>query len=182
MVVTVRLTDSEWAEIDRIPGWLSKDEADLLYELCQSPWCEVGSWVGRSVNVLAKKGPGWAVEWFKGNPESFPISRVEFLGNTQGLDFTLVDGDFRKAADRVGELRFLHLDADHSYEGTKKAFDLYSPKLARGCFLVLHDVWPEEHLKELPYPGVYRFATELMQSKDWLCVGGVGRSAAFRKL
>ena len=184
MVVTVCLSDEDWQKVDRIPGWLSRQEADLLYELCQPPWCEVGSWLGRSLNVLEKKGHGYAVESFQARPElSHPDNtRENFRRYTEKANFTLLDGDFRDMAEQVPEIAFLHLDADHSYQGTKEAFDLYAPKLRKGCFLVLHDVFTENPKLGHAWPGVYRFASELMADPGWICVGGAGRSAAFRKL
>lgn len=180
MVVTICLKDDEWVEVNKIPGWLNRQEADLLYELCESPWCEIGCFHGKSLNVLAKKGHGWAIDPLK-DPELGSFE-PEFFHHTKDLDFTFVHKDFRDAVDDVGEIRFLHLDADHSYEATKEAFDLYAPKLSPGRFLVMHDAWPENPWLGHFWPGVYRLTAELMADEGWICVGGAGRSAAFRKL
>lgn len=175
MVGTVLLTDEQWAKIDKIPGWLTRNEADLLYELCQSPWCEIGCWRGRSASVLALKGAGWAVDHFENE------AKEEFLAFTKELDITLLASDFRDAANVVGEVRLLHLDADHSYQATKSAFNLYAPKLARGGFLVIHDAWPANPHREPDWPGTHKFVLELMMDPAWVCIGGADRSAAFRK-
>lgn len=158
-----------------------------MLALCASPWCEVGCYQGRSTVILASTGPGTVVDHFEGtasHPEEWGKNNYrEFMENTKGFAIRIVVGRFERKAGNVGSIRFLHLDADHSYEATKLAFDLYTPKLVRGGHVALHDAWGEEGSKtETAWPGSMRFAKELMESPGWEHVGDARRLAAFKKL
>ena len=168
-----------WARANAISGWLTRREGDLLYSLCRSPWCELGSWAGRSAVILAARGPGTCVDWFReGNQPSH-------LEDNVPSTCTILHSDFRDAADLVEPgLRFLHLDADHSYAATKEAWDLYMPKLEPGGHVVIHDAWVYGTVHN-PWPECTMFVEELMADQEGngiLHVYDVERSAAFRKL
>lgn len=174
------MLDDLWAKADRIPGWFKRDEADLLLRLTDGPWCEVGCWQGRSTLILAETGePGYAVDWFCGSPEHDPDTDTldEFLENIGPYEnVTVLSERFEDAAHIVPDgLRMLHLDADHSYDATRLAFDLYSPKVDVGGHVQFHDAlgggWPE----------VERFVNEL-DPAVWLRVGEANLSAAFKRL
>jgi hypothetical protein len=139
--------------------------------------------MGRSALVMADKGHGWAVDWFKGSTEhgEFVDTLPEFTANTAGSDVTVVVKRFEDAVYDVGTINTLHLDAEHSYQATREALSLYSPKLNKGGLLLLHDAWPNDVFSDPPWPGVYKLATELMSSRRWMYVGGVRSYAAFRK-
>lgn len=62
------------------------------------------------------------------------------------------------------EIRFLFIDADHSYEGVKKDYELFAPFLVSGGILALHDV------DEVGHPGVVRFFNELMSTNKFQIV------------
>ena len=179
------LSDALLARIEKIPGWLTKDEADFLHGCTKPPWCEIGAWMGRSTLVMADKGPGVVVDWFQGSPEHDPGTNTlnEFLAYTAGTpNITVIPKRFEDAVDDVGEdICTLHLDADHSYEATKRAFELYGPKVRPGGLVVMHDAWPNDVRSDPPWPGVYRFALELMRDPGWMYVGGIRSYAAFRR-
>jgi len=40
------------------------------------------------------------------------------------------------------ELDFLFIDADHTYEGVKRDFEMYSPLVRRGGVVAFHDIVP----------------------------------------
>lgn len=40
----------------------------------------------------------------------------------------------------LGQYQYVHIDADHSYEGARSEFDLIWPHLDRGGFYTLHDI------------------------------------------
>jgi predicted O-methyltransferase YrrM len=42
------------------------------------------------------------------------------------------------------QLDYLFIDGDHTYEGVKKDFDLYSPLVKKGGLIVFHDIVPHE--------------------------------------
>lgn len=186
-----------WGRASEIEGWLYEGEARLLWDLCSAPWCEVGSHRGRSAVILASRDlPGWCVDWFLDreghlwNPDKSREIQAELRSNLAPFGgVTVLAGRFQDLHEQVPDgLGFLHLDADHSFEGTKEAFDLYAPKVRRGGHLVIHDVWHESwhdnpSVKEhSPYPGVTRFVKEcLLADQEWEHLLDVERSAAFRK-
>jgi len=53
-------------------------------------------------------------------------------------------------------LKFIFIDADHSYEGVKKDFELFEPYVIPGGLIGMHDIDPVGH------PGVVRFYNEVM--------------------
>jgi predicted O-methyltransferase YrrM len=46
------------------------------------------------------------------------------------------------------ELDFLFIDGDHSYEGTKMDFDMYSPLVKKGGIIAIHDIAPKGNIKK----------------------------------
>ncbi len=58
----------------------------------------------------------------------------------------------------AGELDFLFIDGDHSYEGVKKDFEHYSPFVRQGGMIAFHDI---HHRPEQPDIEVHRFWQEL---------------------
>lgn len=176
---------SVWERAVTVPGWLLEDEGRLLFDLATEPWCEVGSWKGRSSVILGSKAPGHAVDMFRDNP------RREYDLNTEGLPITVHHGRLENMADRVPEgLGLLFLDADHSFEATRTAFNLYAPKLRPGGIVVFHDalpgpgVWPNADYDrrnpppgphDNPWPGVRKFTDTL----DWRHVADAGTCRAY---
>ena len=73
------------------------------------------------------------------------------------------------------KLDFLFIDGDHSYEGVKKDFEMYSPLVRKGGIIAFHDIVPHDRVHD-PYGvvGVHRFWNEIKHSykyleivKDW---------------
>jgi len=76
-----------------------------------------------------------------------------------------------------GRLDFLFIDGDHTYEGVKRDFEMYSPLVRRGGMIAFHDIvpGPPENVG-----GVPTFWNEIKQNftyneivKDWQ-QGGYG--------
>ena len=64
---------------------------------------------------------------------------------------------------RLGTKRrwqYIYIDADHSYKGVKKDFELFWPRLAKGGFMVFHDVLLKEHPEHADF-GVWKFWNEI---------------------
>jgi hypothetical protein len=137
----------------------------LLAELCTGLWCEIGS-QGRSTIVLAATGhDGYSIDTHKSKDwETFekkmaPYENVITVrAKFQSLHTVNLVKD---------ELMLLHLDLDHSYETTKLAFELYSPKVLRGGHVCFHDA--EKFVGELD-PTV------------WKRVASAGQLVAFQRL
>lgn len=56
------------------------------------------------------------------------------------------------------KLDFLFIDGDHSYEGVKRDFELYSPLVREGGIIAFHDIAPHW---DYPEVGVTRFWDEI---------------------
>jgi predicted O-methyltransferase YrrM len=73
----------------------------------------------------------------------------------------LIQGDshdeetLKKVSDRKYDLLFI--DGDHSYEGVKKDFEMYSPLVRKGGLVAFHDILSEE--------GVNRFWNEIKRAR-----------------
>lgn len=183
------LTEEQWERAGGIHGWYDRNEAELLYRLCDGGWCEVGCWRGLSTVILAQTGhPGWAVDWFKGSSEhqGKPTNTYDdFMRYIAPYDnVTVLPYRYQDCVDEVPSVRFLHLDAEHTYEATAECWGLYAPKVVKGGHLVLHDAFTQtgRKIEGSPWPGVTRWALEMEQHPDWDLVDHVGRSAAFRRI
>jgi hypothetical protein len=91
--------------------------------------------------------------------------------------------DYRHAYRLVpDDLKFLYLDAEHTYSNTREAFDLYVPSLADDGIVVLHDAWGDNgETTGTPWPGVTQFAEELITNGEWLNFANKRRCAAFKR-
>lgn len=58
------------------------------------------------------------------------------------------------------KLDFLFIDGDHSYEGVKKDFEMYSPLVRKGGHIAFHDINQIDHPDQHKY-GVSKFWKEL---------------------
>lgn len=64
-----------WPDIDSIPGWLDKEEAEFLFKIAINtvePIVELGAWKGRSAAVFAS-----ALRWKKSNDKILSIDTFE---------------------------------------------------------------------------------------------------------
>lgn len=61
-------------------------------------------------------------------------------------DFLMIEGsshdpaNVEKVRNYLGNIDFLFIDGDHTYEGVKRDFDLYAPLVAPGGIIALHDI------------------------------------------
>lgn len=68
-------------------------------------------------------------------------------------------------------IKFLFIDADHSYDGVKKDFELFEPFVMSGGFIAMHDIDLVGH------PGVYKYFQEVMDTNKFTMIwGGNGTS------
>lgn len=148
--------------IKDVPGWLSDEEGEALYELARD--CtgkgvivEIGSWKGKSTICLglgsrAGRGvPIFAVDphadyrhgEFKENVERAGI--VDLVTPVKGLSQQVVD-DF----DQPIELLFV--DGSHEEDDVREDFDKWVPKVVEGGVVAFHDTtW---------HPGVRKVVAE----------------------
>lgn len=71
------------------------------------------------------------------------VGRKEFI-EEHGLEVIIADSQKKKTATRlkkmVGEIDFIFIDGDHSYEGVKKDWLLYSGLVRKGGIIAFHDI------------------------------------------
>jgi predicted O-methyltransferase YrrM len=71
-----------------------------------------------------------------------------------------------KAILKDNKVDFLFIDGDHSYEGVKKDFEMYSPLVRKGGIIAFHDIIPDYYtrygIKTSSWAGeVYKFWNEI---------------------
>lgn len=169
-----RVPDELWAKADSLKGYLTREEANLLWRYSKSPWCEVGTYCGRSATILAGRGPGWCVDlfldWYAG----------EAADSLAPLGVRAIKGDFNDVAHIVPDgLEFLYLDADHSYDATLAAFWAYEPKVKAGGYIALHDAL-ELHPGAMDWPGTNSAMATLVREAYYL-VAAAHRVVVFQK-
>ena len=70
-----------------------------------------------------------------------------------------------EAVDNVPEqVEFIFIDGDHSYEGIRKDWDLWSGKIKVDCIIALHDTSVPIHNPEVKYLGSYKFFNEVIKN------------------
>ena len=184
-----------------IEGWLNDHEGYLLYRLARDgegdgAIVEIGSWMGLSTAWLAagSKEAGrehvHAIDVFDGGAmmKDTEVIRNEgttynrFAENLEGLAlFDHVEPIIADSGDAArrwtkGAIRLLFIDGDHRYHAVKADFDLWSPHVAAGGFVVLDDATEQ-------YPGVLQLIGEVLaESSSWQQVLSTGKTATLRRM
>ncbi|WP_257666864.1 class I SAM-dependent methyltransferase [Parapedobacter tibetensis] len=153
-------------EYHKIEGWLSDNEALGLYHIAHklprnAVVVEIGSWKGKSTYCISKglkSGKIYAIDPFNADAGLDVGSQKEYTDN-KGVEDLLVNfnntmkrfGVHKKIVVKKGystqfhkdfnRIDFLFIDGDHSIEGCKTDFDLYSPKIVSGGFIAFHDFY-----------------------------------------
>ena len=170
-----RVPDDLWAKADRIKGYLTREEANLLWRYCKAPWCEIGTFCGRSAAVLSGRGSGWCVDLFEDWYAGESCTNLGAITKIRALR-----GNFRDVAHLVPDgLEFLYLDADHSYEATLAAFWAYEPKVKVGGHIALHDAL-ELHPGQMDWPGTNSAMATLVREAYYF-VAAAHRVVVFQK-
>jgi MMP 1-O-methyltransferase len=135
--------------IKDVPGWLSDEEGEALYELARA--CtgrgvivEIGSWKGKSTICLGLGSrAGNSVEIFAVDPHA-DYRHGEFKENIEragiadlvtpvkGLSQTVVDG-FREP------IELLFVDGSHEEDDVREDFEKWVPKVVEGGIVAFHD-------------------------------------------
>lgn len=167
-----------------IPGMITPRSGQILYSLCAiqeavGDVVEIGSWQGRSTSFLARavsdsdNGRFFAIDHFKGNvgkESSYVVGRQDlgdlkqnFMSNMKALnlDFSisLLEMTTTEAARefRPGQIRFLFIDGDHTYEGVSRDIELFLPLLCPSAVMVFDDF-------STAFPGLLKAVGEMLQS------------------
>lgn len=187
------LRDSILKEVAAIEGFLSPKEMRFLVLLGACPTAkgeilEIGSFKGRSTVILAKasaaagdkgivavdpltapaetdpdlRGDESSLKDFMGNIERHRVAdRIEFY---QSFSHTVAETWTRP-------LRLLWIDGDHTCQGAKSDLEGFSPHLADGAVVAIHDVLHE-------YEGPVRvFMEDILLSPNYGACGFCGSIA-----
>jgi hypothetical protein len=151
-----------------LDGWLTENEALGLYSVASklpgnSTVVEIGSWQGKNTYCISKglrSGKIYAIESFNADG-GFDVESEKLYLQKRG-DTDLLE-NFKKNMQQLrvlkkiiikkgysyqfhedfNKLNFLFIDGDHSIEGCKPDFDLYSSKIVPGGYIAFHDYYEE---------------------------------------
>jgi len=136
------------------------DNLEVLLEKIKKPnlkIAEIGSWTGTSTVLFASyaqatDGKVYAIDWFKGNPNTHLEREAKFINIKnilkEHLQFfnllkyvEIIEATSEEASKRFENdyFDFVFLDGDHRYEIFKKDLELWYPKVKKGGLLVGHD-------------------------------------------
>jgi len=142
-----------------IQGWLTDRQIGFLYRCALrasgGAIVEIGSFCGKSTVVLAlgtRAGhqlPIYAIDPHIGSVEQLSelngrSSEEIFRQNLDRAGASRMVTPIVQRSDQVGRvwdkpIAFLWIDGDHSYEGAKADFDLFSPWVVDGGIIAFHD-------------------------------------------
>ena len=184
-----------------VQGWLSPAEGYLLYRLArdgegQGAIVEIGSWMGRSTAWLAagskaaRREHVHAVDVFDGGPmlKELDVIRkegttyhhfsenLERLGLFDQVEPIVAESSAAAQGWTKGAIRLLFIDGDHRYPAVRQDFDLWSPHVVVGGFVVLDDAIDT-------YPGVLQLLQEILADNEhWQRELRVGKTETLRKV
>lgn len=124
---------------------------EILRELGPVAICEIGAAGGGTTFLLAHASPADAViiTVDLAFPEKRKAALRQFALPGQKLVCLQADSHLPESLTAVKEslagrsLDVLYLDGDHSYEGVKADFELFSPLVRPGGLIVFHDIVPD---------------------------------------
>lgn len=134
---------------------------------------EIGTERGGSMYIwdkIAYRGKRISVDMCDRHTKTFRELAFKKVGTFNNIKF--IEGDshkkeiFDKVVEELGgaKVDFLFLDGDHSYEGVKQDFEMYSPLVRDGGLIGFHDVIESDENKRTN-TLVYKFWQELPQGK-----------------
>lgn len=153
------LFERDWPKIDAISGWLSRDEAEVLYSIamrCESDIVEVGSYKGRSsvcLGLAARLNPNlpfvYAIDPFTGSKEHRAIDPNintwdEFTANIEANNLDTIIRPMKMTSQEAfpkfqGTLGLVYIDGSHQYEDVKFDFLSWKQLVPSGGWICLHD-------------------------------------------
>ncbi len=180
-------------ETETVEGYLSPVEIRFLALLAAVPTAngeilEIGSFKGKSTVILAKSAaltdnavvhavdpmiaPSETDPDLHGDKSSFPDfqKNIEKCGVADKIEFhQKFSYELAKTWDKP--LRFLWIDGDHTYKGTKLDFDGFAEHLEDGAIVAIHDVLHEFE------GGIRVFMEDILLSPNFGACGFVGSIA-----
>ena len=110
--------------------------------------CTLSTPDARIISVDLPAGP-----FGGGYPRRKAVLFRKFVRGDQKLHLIRADSHFADTRERVmralegDKLDYLFIDGDHTYDGVRKDFEMYSPLVRRGGMVAFHDI--VEHRREL---------------------------------
>jgi len=151
--------------IKDVPGWLSDEEGEALYELARE--CtgkgvivEIGSWKGKSTICLALGArAGNGVRIFAVDPHA-DYRHGEFKENIDRAGIAdLVTPVKGLSQDVVGEfdepIELLFVDGSHDEDDVRTDFDQWVPKVVEGGVVAFHDTTWHDGVRKVVADKVY---------------------------
>lgn len=127
--------------------------------------------IGTTIIVDANNGIGGNTDWT--NEESFLRKKFNPKIILETSEKTFYDYFIRQDI----KIDYLHIDGDHSYEGVKKDFELYSTIMSENGIITIHDtdqkyhdtiVLTENDKKDFqPFDGPAKFLKDLEKNSEW---------------
>lgn len=149
-----------------IPGWLTDEEGETLYDLAKA--CtgrgvivEIGSWKGKSTTCLGLGSKaGRHVQIYAIDPHA-DYRFGEFKQNMERAGITdlvtpVASTSQAKAADFDEPIELLFIDGSHEYDDVKADFDQWVPKVVEGGTIAVHDTTLWEGPKRVVEDNIYR--------------------------
>lgn len=163
--------------IDKVDGWLSYNEGELLYNLAKK--CsgkgvivEIGSWKGKSTICLAKGSKAgnnvkiYAIDPHTGSSEhrrrygkvwTFPQFEQNIRNAKVNDAITPIIKTSEEAARTFNEpVELIFIDGAHEYDLVKLDFELWSPKVIDGGIVAFHDTVVKSEAKKVVKEYVYK--------------------------
>lgn len=156
-------------EVEKLHEYLSKREHSTIVEIgtCHGGMTWLFAHLPKFKKIISVDLPG---SEFGGGPTPRDL---EVLRNWASTDYNVVlctgNSQLPETVEEVkGELGtdpldVLFIDADHTYEGVKKDFELWSPLVRNGGCIIFHDV--VDHTKSNPACRVKQFWDEVRASR-----------------
>ena len=155
-----------------IPRLMTQARVDLWHQeiFDGNPQAEWGD-IGTTIIIDAANGVGGFTDWTEEN--SFLRQHFQPQIILETSEKTFYDYFVRQDI----KIDYLHIDGDHSYEGVKKDFELYSTIMSENGIITIHDIDQNYHntfvvtenSKEdfVPFDGPAKFIKELEGDKKW---------------
>jgi len=169
-----------------------EQEAIFNYAREAGAACEIGVFEGFNTALIAQsigaESTLWGVDpFFKGRLgisygkviTTMHLRRKSVMSKVRLVSMLSFD-----AYDVVpSELDFIFIDGDHSYEGIKKDWDIYSGKVKVGGVIALHDTANSSSLAQSQILGSHRFFDDtIVHDERFNCIERVDSTAFMRRL
>lgn len=178
--------------VKNFDGWLSKEQAELIYDLVKSvpkdgSIVEIGSWAGKSMTVIVT-----ATLEVKNNAEIYSIDPYltskdesnnmyeKFVSNMKQIGYWDKIIQIKEKSHEFGinwkkPISFIFIDGFHRYDVVKQDFELYFKHLLQNGICILHDV--------VSWYGPTKLSIELLENRDDIeVIDLVGSALALRKV